>query len=593
MRPETERPSLRVPRWAAGTLLVAAVAGAWLVLDRARQDPAPPTAAPAFAPSLPTAPPVDVAAFDPPGEVGVVLTGRLVDAVSGLPVQDAGVAVLGLDRRTITGPDGGFRFDDVSPGSLTLVLGPAEGYVPRGAPVHIQAGAPDVGSLPMLAADPATLVIPEYGGIVPGCAGTSLAMASGSLEAPTSVRLTCVEADRHLPAAPPAGRLPLALLDIAPGSVEPTRASRLTVALPDQPRYAEGVPLELFRLDLNRLTWVPTGVLPVDAGSASATGPLELFGTYLVAAPPFGAFPSDEPDAPAIAQLRVSGRPDGDPADVFATGRHVVYAVFEYAAMRNTTVTVRTTSGAGERLFEISRPYTDRGRDNVPMALPDGPWAMGTYETQILVGEPPRLAHAVSWRVTDEPTPAPVEPTWPPLPTVPDGVTESPAAPSTCRPPAGWYAYRVLPGDTAAALATRTGIGVAELLAANCLRRDRLYAGEILYLPRPPSRRSPVTQPTIAPAWPTKAPGPTLPAARPTESLPAFPTTWYTPPAPPPAKPTPVPATLAPRPTDPPPVPTSPPPLPPTEAAAPAPPLPEPTAKWPTLPPEPPGSPEP
>ncbi|MFN2252371.1 MAG: hypothetical protein ACK2UL_10690, partial [Anaerolineae bacterium] len=42
------------------------------------------------------------------------LVGRLVDAVSGLPIRDTGVSLLAQERRTISGPDGSFRLDGVA-----------------------------------------------------------------------------------------------------------------------------------------------------------------------------------------------------------------------------------------------------------------------------------------------------------------------------------------------------------------------------------------------------------------------------------------------------------------------------------------------
>ena len=82
-------------------------------------------------------------------DASAAIAGRLVDAVTGLPIRDAGVALLGLDRRTVSGPDGGFRFDRVQSGPVTLVLGPADDYVPRGVDEQAAAGLTDLGILPM------------------------------------------------------------------------------------------------------------------------------------------------------------------------------------------------------------------------------------------------------------------------------------------------------------------------------------------------------------------------------------------------------------------------------------------------------------
>jgi len=549
-------------------------------------------------PSAAAAPPDGVA----PASVHVVVTGRLVDGVSGLPVRDAGVALLGLERRTITGPDGGFRFDGVPAGALTIVLGPAEGHVARGAHAHVEPGAGDLGVLHLMPASPPTLVVPEYGARIEGCKHTDLTIASDSLPQPVSIRVTCLERERQLPAPPPAGRLPLFVLDLSPGALETLGAARLSVRLPAQPRYGQGVSLDLLRLDLERLIWIPTATLEVDPGGHSASGRLDALGTYMVAAPPFGTFGTDAA-GPRIGQLRVAARPDGVPVDLWPATTVLVYAAFDYTGMANTPVTVRTAGVGGGVLFEASRPYADQGRDAVPMVHPNGVWPPGRYVTSVAVGEPPTTAHQVSWMVTDRPTAVPPTATLP-APSAASGAAPGrpvQAPPAGCPTPPGWYSYVVQPGDTLSWLAERTGATVAALLRANCRERTALVAGERLYLPQPPARRQ-------APGAPRdrsgSAPGPTATAASrsakpdpwtspiPPAAPPDVPTTWYTPPAgPAPGKPSPAPATAAPRPTDvsPPATPLPPQPMPtppPPEATPPSEPGEEPTPKWPTLPPE-------
>ncbi len=48
-----------------------------------------------------------------------------------------------------------------------------------------------------------------------------------------------------------------------------------------------------------------------------------------------------------------------------------------------------------------------------------------------------------------------------------------------------WSDYRVQPGDTLYSLATASGSTVEELVLANCLPDDRIYYGQLLYVPRP------------------------------------------------------------------------------------------------------------
>src|SRR5215211_2410760 len=47
-----------------------------------------------------------------------------------------------------------------------------------------------------------------------------------------------------------------------------------------------------------------------------------------------------------------------------------------------------------------------------------------------------------------------------------------------------WLTYRVQQGDQLFALALATGSSATELMAANCLTSDQIYAGQLLYVPR-------------------------------------------------------------------------------------------------------------
>lgn len=66
-----------------------------------------------------------------------------------------------------------------------------------------------------------------------------------------------------------------------------------------------------------------------------------------------------------------------------------------------------------------------------------------------------------------------------------------------------WSDYLVQPGDTLYSLAGATGSSVEELMLANCLPDNRIYYGQILYMPRLPIKTftsTPSTTPTAAPS---------------------------------------------------------------------------------------------
>ena len=81
-------------------------------------------------------------------------------------------------------------------------------------------------------------------------------------------------------------------------------------------------------------------------------------------------------------------------------------------------------------------------------------------------------------------------------------------SPVPCIPRYGWPIYIVQFGDTLTSIAYRTGSTAYELMRANCLTSDYLYAGQALFVPR-----LPIVPPTITftptPA-PTFTPSPTL-----------------------------------------------------------------------------------
>lgn len=146
----------------------------------------------------------------------------------------------------------------------------------------------------------------------------------------------------------------------------------------------------------------------------------------------------------------------------------------------------------------------------------------------------------------------------PPLPTatatLPPTETLAPSttatAHNTCdQPPTGWLAYTVQWGDTLAALSQSTGASVPQLKKANCLKSDRINAGQRLWVPRlPPATAIPYRTPTRIPTLPPSATVPPPTSPPPTQPLPptAVPPTVV--------PPTPIPPTTAPSDT---PVPTT------------------------------------
>jgi len=105
-----------------------------------------------------------------------------------------------------------------------------------------------------------------------------------------------------------------------------------------------------------------------------------------------------------------------------------------------------------------------------------------------------------------------------------DTSTAVPAA-TTCARRSYWPVYRVQRGDILTAIAQATGSTVRELIEANCLPDTRIYAGQILYVPRLPIHPfTPTLTPsftsTIIPSFtPTDTPSPTqtgTPTATPT-----------------------------------------------------------------------------
>ncbi|MBK6768986.1 MAG: LysM peptidoglycan-binding domain-containing protein [Ardenticatenales bacterium] len=496
-----------------------------------------------------------------------VVAGRLIDSATGLPVPDVQVQLVETGRRTLTGASGTFRFDGVPAGDMTVAFGPSDTHVIASRSANVGEAGFDFGLVPLLAADAPTYIVPELGGVAPGCGRTEAAVPAGALDAPAALRVTCLPDEKAFPVPAPPGRLPLAVVDLAPGDRVLSVPVTITLALPTQPRFAAGVALELLQLDVRRLKWDPVGVATVDAGGETASGSVGALAPVMVVAPPFGSAGAAGDTPPTVARYNVAAAPDGVPSDIFDGRTILVYAGFDYAGMANTTVRVKTTDARGATLFESARPYTDAGRDNVPMIAQGGePWPIGDYRTTWSIGEPPvAVGKAVAWSVTERPTPGPTAIALVIAPALAregvsfeapygsDGLPPRavPVGAADCGRPPGWVEYTVQPGDTLSLLAQRSTVDVATLMRANCLASDAIFAGRLLYLARFPSK--PYTQGAWPPPYPVK-PGSGWPEPLPTRTVPSgggvpmwptkgpglpptlaplpYPTTWYTPPPP-------------------------------------------------------------
>ena len=128
--------------------------------------------------------------------------------------------------------------------------------------------------------------------------------------------------------------------------------------------------------------------------------------------------------------------------------------------------------------------------------------------------------------------------------------------PTVCGPPVGWPIYIVRLGDTLFSIARATGASITQLIVANCLNSERIYAGQRLFVPRLPIV-PPTPTPIIIPPTDTPTPLPTdtlvPPSPTPTSIIPTLETPTDTPTSTPAETPTEAPPdtpTLEPSPTD-------------------------------------------
>lgn len=530
-----------------------------------RQRPSPAPASPGNVPVTPSEA-RDAQLADPGSPGPGIVIGRLIDRDTGLAVRDAGVTVLELGRRSISLPDGRFRFDGLQPGRYTLVLGPAEAYVPRAVDLKVAPDGADLGILGLVPTLPPVPMTAADGGRLAACGDSVLSLEPLALPEDLALSFSCLERLDDLPVPPPAGRLPLAAMHLSPESLGLVLPGQLRVSLPSQPRYAAGVNLDLLRLDLDRALWRPAGTLTVTADGRVAEGQVMGLGDYLVAAPPFGAFGGQQQPATGLLRLSTSVSLDGTPADRVDPGAAVVYLDLSLGGLAAGRLQVRTVDAAGDLVFEVEQDHPGAGSLRVPMSYRGGVWPEGDYLSTVAYGDGPRI-QSLPWQVAEPASASPPAAWIGSTASQSDGPVEALPPPQSgagaCGSPAGWWAYRVQPGDTLGALAVRTGSSVAALQAANCLKGDAIAAGQTLFVPGIVYRQKP---PVSAPApgweggaaptlvWPPRRPAAT---AAPGGGQPSLPDPSYVKPTRPPDP------TLAPRPTDPPYLPRSlPPPLP-------------------------------
>lgn len=555
----TTEPVEHRTRWTALVALALTILAIWAGRTALRPGPQDATAnaTPVSAAATRGGP---AAADEGPG-AGIVI-GRIIDRDTGLAVRDAGVTVLELGRRSISLPDGRFRFDGLQSGRYTLILGPAEAYVPRTVDLMVLPGGTDLGILGLVPSLPPVPIAAVDGGKVAGCGESLFSLEALALPEDLALSLTCLEHLEDLPAPPPAGRLPLAALHLSPESLGLILPGSLRISLPPQPRYSAGVSLDLLRLDLDRALWRPAGTLIVSADGSVAEGEVLALGDYLVAAPPFGAFGGREQTAAGLLRLSTSVSLDGSAAERVDPGAAVVYLDLSLSGLPAGTLRVRTVDAAGDLVFDAEEGHPGSGTVRVPMVHAAGAWPAGDYASTVYYGDGPQI-QSLPWRVAAAQPQAPPA-AWLGLTAAQAGgpaeaLPPAPVFSGGCGSPPGWWAYLVQPGDSLGALAARTGASVAALQAANCLKADTIFAGQTLFVPTIVYRQKPPV-PAPLPGWGSDPPVRTAPRPLPAATDPAGRSPW---PDPAYVKPTRQPdPTLAPRPTDPPMLPRSAPPLP-------------------------------
>ena len=166
------------------------------------------------------------------------------------------------------------------------------------------------------------------------------------------------------------------------------------------------------------------------------------------------------------------------------TIRRIVIAVLAASAVTNLVI-VGAAVGADSSAVTLT----------VTSVLPT------TSLTDAVPVSPASPGETATFAATQTSSPIPTDPVAPTLTS-----TESPIW-IACIKRFYWPTYRVQPSDTLSWLASATGLSTRELMAANCLTSDRIYAGQLLYVPRLPT--NPITPTPTDTSTTTQTPTPT------------------------------------------------------------------------------------
>lgn len=149
-------------------------------------------------------------------------------------------------------------------------------------------------------------------------------------------------------------------------------------------------------------------------------------------------------------------------------------------------VVAGTVDQAGRFVAEFSIPADERWAD--PAGV--------TIVAQSLVT---RQTAAMRFSVTAMPTPTPTETATPTDTSTPTATITPTPTPTPCMPRPDWPVYIVQRGDTLFSIARVTGSTVDELVRANCLFDEHIYAGQALRVPRLPPTPTHTPTPTPTP----------------------------------------------------------------------------------------------
>ena len=149
---------------------------------------------------------------------------------------------------------------------------------------------------------------------------------------------------------------------------------------------------------------------------------------------------------PRVMDFRLSDAPDGPAVANFPSGTSLVYAIFEYAEMEDTSVQLRVFDGEGNILYERTNRYRGAGMDSIAVTsatevFPDDVYVANIYlymDSDLYPG--PFLVASYEWAVSEGPLATAVPPTVPP-PTPPAPLTVVPPTPAMPATPVAMETY--------------------------------------------------------------------------------------------------------------------------------------------------------